>query len=400
MSFILEVDRAWPSEEQSVLGVRDGVLVPPESLDDPDSLEFDADYCVVTPGWINAHAHLELSNSPDIDYDGRFLNWIHEVIELKQSTSTDEMLEAYRSATQDLLASGVTRVVDHCDQTGPVFELVEELSLQVHLMKELIAFTDEQVESLKDEARRFMEDLDRPRVDGGLAPHAPYSAHPELYHWAADWIDQRGGNLSSHLHEVRAELEFTVESSGDLMELLRERTGIEVTSPYDGLRPLQYFGQARTFDGGWFGVHLNYLDEADYRWLEATGLCPVFCPRSYSYFNHETLPVTDWIERGIDFALGTDSLASNDSLDMLAELRRLTELGVQAEARTILEALTINPAQVLGVPSRGVLTWGTPADLAVFDVPSGNLTGLVKGDATPLATIVEGGVVWSHGSNG
>lgn len=399
MSYRLQFDESWPSLDDDALGIKNGILVPPGSLDEPEELTFDATHTVVTPGWINAHAHLELTGVPEIEYDGNFLNWIYEILDFKRDVPEHSLIEDYRKGLSDLVASGVTRVVDHCDRTDLVTEFLPEVAPSVHLYKELIAFSNEQIEALKTEAADYLETLRGRGLDGGLAPHAPYSAHPEVYRWAARQVFSGRFGLSSHLHEVRAELEFTEDGDGIFLDLLEDRTRSHVDSPYDGGRPLPYLTQRDVFVEPCFGVHLNYTTDEDRRWLEASRICPVFCPKSYSYFNHRTLPVETWVERGQKFALGTDSMASNDSLDMLEELRRLDTLTGDIAADVILAALTTNPAEVLKQPGRGVLTWGTAADLAVFDVPSGDLGGLVRGRAEPLATVIEGEPVWSRPEN-
>ncbi|MFB6347675.1 MAG: amidohydrolase family protein [bacterium] len=396
MSFLIRFDQSWPSTGTSEVGIEDGLLVPPDSLEDPQLIDFEGSHIVLTPGWVNAHSHLELSGCPSIDYNGNFVDWIYEVLDYKESVSTETIVRNYREGLDSLLESGVVRVVDHCDLTGSILEILDELPAGVHLLKELIAFNSDQIESIKNEAKSFIEQLKRHNQSGGLAPHAPYSAHPEVYSWAADRSSDEELALSTHLHEVKAELEFSENGNGDFLKLLRERTDGEVSSPYDGMRPLPYFLRNNVFSNSMFAVHMNYLDDQDLRWLESSRICPVFCPKSYSYFNHRTLPVLDWIERGIDFAFGTDSLASNDTLNMLSELRCFQELTDGTNPETVLEALTINPAEVLNIPSRGVLSWGTPADLSVFDVPSGDLRGLARGEAESVAVFRDGTPVWQE----
>lgn len=396
MSYLLRCDQYWPSVETDGIGIRNGFLVPPRTLDDPTPLEFDSDHTIVTPGWINAHAHLELSGIPSIDYGNDFVEWIYDVMDYKESATDEDILNSYREATTELVASGVTRVADHCDRTDLALSVLGEVDLSVHLFKELIAFSPDQIESLESSALDFLDELKRDGLSGGLAPHAPYSAHPDLYRWATERVSEGGFEMSSHLHEVQDELDFTENNEGRFIRLLEDRTQTTVDAPYNGLRPLPFLVDNNGFSDHCFGVHINYTNEEDLRWLEASNVRPVFCPRSYSYFNHDTLPIAEWADRDLKFALGTDSYASNDSLNMLEELRRLNEMNLSLASQTILEALTVNPAEVLHVPSRGVMTWGTPADLAVFNVPDGRIKDLTRGQAEPLATIIDGEPVWQQ----
>jgi cytosine/adenosine deaminase-related metal-dependent hydrolase len=393
MEYLLEADHFWPPVKDSSIGVRDGILVPPSNLTDPEMISVEAEHSVVTPGWINAHAHLELSGACDIEFNGNFADWIRDVLEYKMSLETKKIRKDFRDGCQELVESGVARVVDHCDRTDLVLDVLGDVALDVVLLKELIAFDSESIRETQKEARTFLERSDPKDVLSGLAPHAPYSAHPDIYRWAEEELDD-GIPMSSHLHEVPEEIDFAEDYSGPLRSLLEERFGSSVDVPYDGERSIPYLLRNSDIKGSLFGVHLNYLNDEDLRWLENEVIRPVFCPKSYSYFRHETLPVEEWMERSLPFALGTDSRASNDSLDILSELRQLNELTNQPEPGDVLRSLTAVPANVLGIPDRGVLAPGTPADLSIFDVPSGRLEDLAAGQAEAKAVIVDGQFRW------
>lgn len=394
MEYRLEAETFWPSIDSGSLGIRDGVLVPPVKLDDPEIVEFESESTVVTPGWFNSHAHLELSGCGDIDYDGNFADWIRNVLEFKLSLSDDEIRNHFQSGCKELVTSGVAHVVDHCDRTDLILDELSEVDLNVLPFKELVAFSSDQVDESVREARGFLKEADSRELIHGLAPHAPYSAHPEVYEWSYQQVHDNA-TLSTHLHEVTEEIEFVEQASGPLMKLLEDRNGTREENPYDGNHPIPYFTRQDLFDEPLFGIHMNHLNEEDLRWLEVGEIRPVFCPKSYSYFGHETFPPEAWVERAIPFALGTDSLASNTSLDMLSELERLDELTDQLTETMILEGLTKVPANTLGVPDRGVLSWGTPADLSIFDVPSGRISDLAQGKATPLGVVIDGEFRWA-----
>ncbi len=395
MEYLLETDEFWPPIEDSSLGIRDGILVSPSDLTDPEVISVEAEHSVVTPGWINAHAHLELSGARDIEFNGNFADWIWDVLDFKLSLKPEEIQSHYRDGCQELVESGVARVVDHCDRTDLALDVLDNVAPEVILLKELIAFDSGSIRETKKEARAFLKKThsNERDVPSGLAPHAPYSAHPEVYRWAQREL-RDGIPMSSHFHEVSEELDFSVNDSGPLRELLEERSGSSVDVPYDGERPIPYLSRNNDIKGSLFGIHLNYIDDEDLRWLETEVICPVFCPKSYSYFRHETLPIEDWHERSLPFALGTDSRASNESLNMLSELERLSELTDQPAPEEILQSLTSVPANVLGIPGRGVLAPGTPADLSIFDVPSGRLVDLAAGRAEARAVMIDGQIRW------
>lgn len=393
MELLLKVDASWPPGH-SELGIKNGNLTQPENLESPLEVEFDEEHTIVTPAWINAHSHMELSACDPVEFTGNMTDWLQDVIQLKKSLDAQQIVNNYKQWANKLVASGTPRIVDHCDRTDLLFDAVQELPAEVWLCKELIGFSPDQVEEQKDVARSHLEALENRALGGGLAPHAPYSAHPDLYSYSGRQSQNQQLVVSTHLHEIKAELEFARSGDGPLRELLRQRGVEKFETPYEG-SPLTFLAKNGFFQVPMFGVHLNYLSDEDYRWLESSSVCPVFCPNSYFHFGHETLPVAQWFARGVDFALGTDSRCSNRELDMLSELRTLHQLAPEIQSPEILEALTVNPARVMGLPEAAVLTPGTPADISVFNVPAGELDALARGQAEAVAAFLQGECLWS-----
>ncbi|MFB6355728.1 MAG: amidohydrolase family protein [bacterium] len=395
MEYQLHVDQTWPPTDSS-LGLREGVLLPPDKLDDPETIEFSGQHTVATPGWFNSHAHLELSNCSVKEYNGDFVDWIFDVLEHKESQDNEDIKQAFLNGCESLVQSGICHVVDHCDRTDQVLEVVDETGIDVHLFKELIGFFSDEIDEQESLGRKFLERASNGKTRAGLAPHAPYSAHPEVYQRCEELLEEYDGAISSHMHEIQMELEFTELGSGRFSELIEERSGETPETPYVD-RPIPFFVREQYFSKPVFGIHLNYLNDRDYRWLESSSIAPVFCPRSYRHFGHDTLPVVEWYKRDIDFAMGTDSTASDTKLDLLNELRVLEDLTeIEIEPETILKSLTEVPSRVLGIPDRGVLSYGTPADISIFNVPSGDLEDLARGQAEALAVIRDGEIVWSE----
>ena len=390
---LIEANRSWPNTPGKYrLGIRDNILVPPDELDQPETFSNhdQTGYTIVTPGWVNAHAHLELSAAPAIQYNGDFVDWIYQVLEFKLSQTKEQIREAYRRGAHSLHQSGVAHVLDHCDKTQWILDVAGELPIDVRPLKELIAFPPEHRTQKLEEARQFITRAEEQDLSWGLAPHAPYSAHPELYSQTRELIDRHGGTFSSHLHEIREELRFTEESTGRFQDLIRDRTGDRIDSPWRE-RPVAQLCRDGVYDSPGLAVHMNYLTDSDIEWVEGHNLYPVFCPRSYQYFRHETKPIQIYPEREIPFCLGTDSIASNEGLNMLEELETLAQWTDNIDPETILKALTVYPTRVMGEPERGVLSWGTPADLSIFEVPETDpVHELARGNARPIAVVNDG----------
>ncbi|MFP4687230.1 MAG: amidohydrolase family protein [bacterium] len=392
MPYLIEPDLSWPQRQSSV-AVKNGLIVSGEKFEGAPEITAEADFTVLTPGWVNSHAHLELSGCPPVEYNGSFADWILEVYEFKISRSADQVVSSYLQGCDELLASGVCRVVDHCDMTDSLLETALEHPLDIYMLKELIAHSEMQREEKFQQARRFLDKAAGKGLKAGLAPHAPYSAHPEIYKMASKLAWRKDNTLSMHLHEIEAELEYALEGTGEFVKLLKKRGIDNPRSPFDE-RPIATLVSGDYLSRPAFGIHLNYLNESDHRWLEAGEITPVFCPNSYDHFGHETLPVLDWFSRDYQFALGTDSKSSNTSLNMLEELKTLNRLAPELPADEILKALTVYPCRVLGIPESAVLTEGTPADLSLFEVDGSDVDSLARGRASALLVIRDGIVCW------
>jgi cytosine/adenosine deaminase-related metal-dependent hydrolase len=113
-------------------------------------------------------------------------------------------------------------------------------------------------------------------------------------------------------------------------------------------------------------AHLNYLQDYDYDLLVASGASVVHCPKCHTYFGHAPFPLRALRERGVNICLGTDSLASNSSLEMRAEMREARELHRLTD-REVLEMATLHGARALGQQGTlGQISPGATADLVAF----------------------------------
>jgi cytosine/adenosine deaminase-related metal-dependent hydrolase len=111
-------------------------------------------------------------------------------------------------------------------------------------------------------------------------------------------------------------------------------------------------------------AHANVLTQADVQLLQATGTSVVHCPLAHRYFQRGVPRLPQWVERGINVCLGTDSLASNERLDLFAEMQEVARNFPRWSAAEILRLATVNAARALGAAGRwGELTPGAAADL-------------------------------------
>jgi cytosine/adenosine deaminase-related metal-dependent hydrolase len=115
-----------------------------------------------------------------------------------------------------------------------------------------------------------------------------------------------------------------------------------------GRTPLSHFAKLTHTSTAqdWIVAHLNEVTETDFDLLRKRKFSIVHCPRSHAYFGHTEFQFDRFRELGFNVCLGTDSLASNDDLNLFAEMRKFHDR-FRFEASRVLEMVTINPARAL-----------------------------------------------------
>jgi cytosine/adenosine deaminase-related metal-dependent hydrolase len=339
----------------------------------------DAGDVVLVPGLVNAHAHLELSAlrgrlRPTRDLAG----WIRAQIEILRGWSRADFIRSYRRGVRLALETGTTAVGDVCRRrflareamdnpfrTIHHVEVIEPDGSEAAVKAAVVELTRAIAEAIAAAERRG-----RPtRMRLGLSPHAPYTVSGSLYRILSQLT--RPGPVQTHLAESREEVRLFRNGGGPLAGLL-EWTGrpLPFAEP-PGVSPVAWLDRLGILRPPLVAVHANLLGRADVKRLARRRVPVVFCPRSHAFFRHPPHPVRALLRAGVAVALGTDSLASNDALDVRAEMREAVERhGV--EPRESWRMATVHGSRALGLEhGAGALRPGTPADLVALVRPAG-----------------------------
>jgi cytosine/adenosine deaminase-related metal-dependent hydrolase len=139
--------------------------------------------------------------------------------------------------------------------------------------------------------------------------------------------------------------------------------------------PLSHLVEHGVIGSNWIVAHLNYLQDYDYELVAQSGISVVHCPKCHSYFGHAPFPLKELRDRGVNICLGTDSLASNNALDMRSEMREVQRVHDLTD-REVLEMSTLRGAQALAQSGKlGELSPGSTADLVAFSHPESTRNG-------------------------
>jgi cytosine/adenosine deaminase-related metal-dependent hydrolase len=208
----------------------------------------------------------------------------------------------------------------------------------------------------------------RPDWDGGfgLSPHAPYTASADLYRLANECSRVTGMPLTTHLAESPEEDRMFRNASGPLYDFLatlgRDMGDCGKKSAFAHLVGDNFTGP------DWLLVHLNEMGEDDFALIAERNLGPdmqvVHCPLSHRYFGHRKFEFKRLRDLGANISLGTDSLASNFSMDMFAEMRQAQGNEPWISPGELLATVTVNPARALKKEAvLGKIAPGAHADL-------------------------------------
>jgi cytosine/adenosine deaminase-related metal-dependent hydrolase len=353
----------------------------------------------VLPGLVDAHVHLQLaalSRAPRA-----FVPWIGAVLAARAAGSAAAERRTIARALASLRATGTT-AVGEIDSSGTSAPALARSALAGRCYRELTGF-----HLGRDDARTLVAArwratriaLRAPEgaaplgaVAAGLSPHAPYSVSPELLRAAA----AAARHLAIHCAEVEDEQRFLHTGRGPFADLLARLGRLRDDFRAPGVGAVRWLEQLGVLRRGTQLVHCQHLERGDAQRIACAGAAITVCPGTIAFFARDLPPVPAWLALGIPVALGTDSLASNRTLSMRAELRAAARAWPEVSPRVLLAMATTNGGEALGLPGLGRLRRNGRADLLVVPAArtlDASLAAFVHGEAPLLAVRCAGRVV-------
>lgn len=294
---------------------------------------------LLMPAFVNAHTHLELSAlKGQLAFGGRFSDWVRDLLKHRESQGFDGLVRSIGQGLDELLYGG-TLVVGDVSTLGIVSPHVRNSALSGILFREYLG------NDLPDLTHNPVSG----RFVGSFAGHAPHTASPGLLTFLKKSCTGLGRPLSIHLAESVDEFEFITTGKGAWADFLRER-GVDYSDwglPFES--PVAYLDSLGLLDSGTLAVHLIHAGKTDIGIMKQRGAWVCLCPRSNRNL-HNTLPDVDTMVREqVRLCLGTDSLASTESLDMVDEMRFLARAFPAVALKEIFRMATSNGADALGL---------------------------------------------------
>ena len=301
---------------------------------------------VLMPGLINAHCHLDYTMlRRAISPPSGFTAWVQRLNAIKRSLQDDDYLEAISHGFAELVKWGTTSVLN-IESFPELMSHIPTPPIRTWWFYEMIDVRQRiTTEDLLDGAGMFFRKHAEWLGGFGLSPHAPYTSSPDLYKLAGECAREDGMLLTTHLAESAEEDAMFHRASGPLYDFMQS-LGRDMSDCGHG-SPLRHLLASQLIGPDWIIAHMNELDDADFELLRETPLHIVHCPASHRYFRHRAFPLDHLLSLGINISLGTDSLASTDSLSLFAEMRTLCDAHPSVAPAMALEMVTLNPARAL-----------------------------------------------------
>jgi len=371
----------------AAIGPIDRPSLPPRTVTDLGDV-------VLVPGLVNPHTHLELGC-----YAGRLdpaplWVWLEHLVRLRREPArVQRERQAAGDGARQSLQAGVTCVGD-ISRENVAWQPLKQIPIRKVCFVELLTLAGQpprDPNELRSAVAAVEEDA---LLTVGISPHAPYSVPAPYIQAALSLACELGRPWCTHWAESSEEVAFLRDGPKRLPFFLRVllwRHGI--TSPR--LPPMEFLD--RCCEGAKPGAlaHVNYIDDAELERLAAAGHTVVYCPRAHHFFGHPAHPLPRLRAAGVPVALGTDSLASNESLSMLDEAHYVyTGVPDPPSPQELLTMVTLEGARALRLADQiGSLEVGKQADLAAFPCAPDErdpVAALIARPAAPSAVWVAG----------
>jgi len=320
--------------------------------------------CVIVPGFVNAHSHIEYAVYAGFGDGLPFVPWIGMHVRRKQALDQADMVAIATVGAHECLRSGITTIGD-CSFSGAAATAAAATGLRAIAYLEVFGHDESALARFHELRERVEADLSE-RVRLGVSPHAPYTCTLEVYRACATL----GIPQATHFAESAAERDWLVGGTGDWSPLA------DLLVPPPGETGIRLLAAEGLLGPALVAAHCVHADEEEIGLLAAAGVGVAHCPRSNGYLGCGVAPLQELLDAGVRVSIATDSPASTPSLDLFEEIRSAI-VGARARAGRAdalsadhaLELATLGGARVLGMEDRiGSLVPGKEADLTIVSL--------------------------------
>ncbi|CAG0964708.1 5-methylthioadenosine/S-adenosylhomocysteine deaminase [Methylophilaceae bacterium] len=317
---------------------------------------------VLMPGLINLHTHAAMTLMRGLADDLPLMLWLQNHIwpAEKQALSERFVRDGSLLACAEMLAGGVTCFSDMYFYPQAVADAVLQSGMRANLGLVVLEFPTVYASDADDYLLKGLDARDawrsHPLLTATLAPHAPYTVEDRSFEKILTYAEQLGLGIHTHLHETTDEIAQSLDKYGT--------------------RPLQRLAELGVLGPNFIAAHCVHLEPQEMKMLAEFGCHVAHCPASNLKLASGIAPIVDLMQHGVNIGIGTDGAASNNRLDMFAEMRLAALLAKGSSgnaaalpAKQALEMATMAAARALGLDNAiGSIEIGKFADLAAVRI--------------------------------
>lgn len=375
--------------------------------ENPDEEVRDFGLAALMPGFVDTHTHLEYTVMRGLVNDVPYSSWKGQLLQKERLLTREDWDDSALLGAMESIRSGITTIAD-ITSSGASLRAAEAAGLRGVVYREVATMDKKRVPDVMERAladmREWSESVDSERLTVGLAPHAPYSCHPELFRRVAQ-EGFAGTPLAMHLAGSREEYSFVKYGSSMLATDVRAIFDKDAPSWLPtGVSPVRYVLQWDLFDApNVIAIHCTQVDDDDIEVLAENDVAVSHCPRCNAKLGMGTAPVAKFLRAGIRVGLGTDSPAASNSMDPFEEMRigllvQRALLGSSGfmDAAAFVKMATLDAARALRMDHLvGSLDEGKYADVIAVDLSTSHQVPTHYPDATLVHTANQDNILFT-----
>lgn len=336
---------------------------------------------VIMPGLVDLHTHLEYSVFRGLCDDLASTDWKIQLTMKSNALSLDDWKTSAELGALEAVRSGITCIAD-ITPSGASLMAAKKAGMRGVVYYEVSCMGQCDISGIMGrfdrERERWLEEVGgADQLHIGLGPHSTYATTPALFKEISAKASQDDLPVSFHLAGSRDEYNFVKYGSSKLGSEYQTVAGWEDTSwQPKGVSPVKYLQKWNAFEGRVLAVHCVQVSEADIDILSKNNVAVAYCPKCNAKLGMGIAPLPLFLDRGLRVGIGTDSPASNNTMDLFDEMRvgLLLQRGLTQDVKGLsagrfIRMATLGGAEALDLASEvGSLTAGKKADLIVVDL--------------------------------
>lgn len=350
-----KTENGYITEQADISVIGNTISLKTDALIDNDTQIVDAKDKLIIPGLINLHTHFYMTAMRNFADDLAFDDWLFGKIMPAEDKLSHEF--AYYSCllgAMEMIGTGTTCFMDMHMFKGQSCKAVEQSGMRAFIGRCVVG--DDLYAHRFNEALEEMAEYESDRIKFVLSPHAIYSCSTKLLQQVRDEAISR--NMLKQIHAS--------ESANEIKNSIKDF----------GKRPIEYLADMDFLDDKTLLAHCVRVNDGEMDIIKAKGSSVVTNPASNMKLGNGFAPVPTMLNKGINVCLGTDSAASNNTLNMFREMGifSLIHKGTHEDStllpsHTVIDTATVNPAKAVKMEGKlGEIKDGAIADLVLFDL--------------------------------